>query len=115
MVGRSGKAIQVARDYSVMVRSLSLGIGYQPELAALIADGYQLIAQRLADAGPSDAHHKRRIQNVVTRPLAAHLRTLALRSLPNRPQHHPKQCEACGKAKREVNCVDAHLGALQKW
>ena len=38
-------------------------------------------------------------------------RTLALKSFPNRPQHDPEQGEACGKAKREVNCVDAHLGA----
>jgi hypothetical protein len=31
------------------------------------------------------------------------LRTLALKPLPNRPQHNPEQGKACGKAERKVN------------
>jgi hypothetical protein len=38
----------------------------------------------------------------------------ALKPLPHHPQQYPEQCEACGKAKREVNCVGAHVGAPQK-
>jgi hypothetical protein len=38
----------------------------------------------------------------------------ALKPLPHHPQQYPEQCEACGKAKREVNCVGAHVGAPRK-
>ena len=31
------------------------------------------------------------------------LRTLALKPLPNQPQHDPEQGKACGKAERKVN------------
>ena len=60
------------------------------------------------------ARHNGRSLNVLTRRPCGPLQALALKSLPNRPQHYPEQCEACGDAEGEVNCVDAHLGAPQK-
>jgi hypothetical protein len=43
------------------------------------------------------------------------LRTPALTPLPNRPQQYPEQREACGKTKREVDCVGVnHVGAPRK-